>query len=136
MGLLSKASFKTSAAASQELPAETEPAAVSSTSIKAAKAALIQYQKQNPLFSCIVIDFPGKSSGAAKNEFAGKLAQMTRLAGITSALPNGRSIVLLPAGIDRDLIAHRLSASLKTKTLAAVSADNPDNALSEIRPYL
>jgi hypothetical protein len=100
------------------------------------EAAVVRYHKMNPLFSCIVIDAPENSGSAENDGFHQKIAQMTRLFGITSALPGGRGMVLLPAALDRDLIAQRLSASLKTKTLAAVSADNPGTVLSEIRPYL
>jgi hypothetical protein len=100
------------------------------------EAAIERYQKQNPSFSCIVIDSPENPDGAEKDSFHQKMAQMTRFFGVSSALPGGRSMVLLPAALDRDLIAHRLSSSLKAKTLAVVSADSPDQALSEIRPYL
>jgi hypothetical protein len=87
---------------------------------------LIRYQAENPSFSCIVIDSPVDLQA---------LSYMTRLFGTASALPEGRGMVLLPAALDRDRIAHRLSASLKAKTLAAVSADTPEKALAEIRLY-
>jgi hypothetical protein len=107
------------------LPAEDSPEAV-----------IVRYQEANPSFSCVVFDSPENPDGAEKDGFYQKIAQMTRLFGAASALPNGRSMVLLPAALDGDLIAHQLSSSLKTKILAVVSADNPDKALSEIKPYL
>lgn len=122
MGLLGKA-----AVLDKEETVPPSEAALLNEAVLPNEAVLIEYQKQNPSFSCIVIDSPVNPE---------TVSYMTRLFGTVSALPDGRSLVLLPAALDRDLIAHRLSASLKTKTLAAVSADNPDKALAEIRPYL
>jgi hypothetical protein len=117
---------------------------LSSPAASSPEAIINRYYKMNPTFSCLVIDSPADlsadvsvgSPNMEKDGIIKKIAGMINFIGEVSALPNGRSLVLMPSVFDRDLIAHRLSASLKVKTLAIVGADDPGKVLLEIQPYL
>jgi hypothetical protein len=111
---------------------ETQESRIPDSSVE---ANLTQYHKMNPAFSGILVDVPKTFTEAEREGFPHTVARMTSLFGLVTALPSGRSLVLLPQSMDRDLIAHRLRASLKTETLEVFSADIPGEALKILKPY-
>jgi hypothetical protein len=56
--------------------------------------------------------------------------------GYAAALPSGRSLVLFSKFQDRELLAHRLASSLHTSVLTTLAADDPDDALESLHPYI
>jgi hypothetical protein len=116
-------------------PKESSPDGSPASANASVEASLIQYHKMNPAFSGILVDVPETLTEAEKAEFSKKVARMTSYFGLVTALPSGRSLVLLPRNMDRDLIAHRLRASLKTKTPEVFYADGPGDALKILKPY-
>jgi hypothetical protein len=100
------------------------------------EAAIAQYNKINSRFNGIVLDLPAGTAKDKAEEFNKAVYNMTALLGITVALPSGRSLILLPAPLDKELVAHRLSNSLNTKALMVFKAESPGEALDLIRSYL
>jgi hypothetical protein len=100
------------------------------------EATIKQYHKTNPSFSGILVDLPEAIKEEDKNGFSQKVSHMVSLFGITALLPANNSLILMPRQADRDLIAHRLKNSLKTKILAAFDADSPEEALKTLQPFL
>jgi hypothetical protein len=102
-------------------------------------AFLDQFHHLNPSFSGILLDPPqGLNSPETKpaEDFSQKLSRMVSLFGAVFSFPDKKSLVLIPANIDRDLIAHQLKASLKTEVEIAFNADSREEALKRLGPYL
>jgi hypothetical protein len=100
------------------------------------EAAIAQYHKINSRFNGIVLDLPTGTAEDKAEDFNKAVYNMAALLGITIALPSGRSLILLPAPLDKELIAHRLAHSLNTKALMVFKAESPGEALDLIRSYL
>ena len=86
-------------------------------------------------FNCIVLANPVTASKRTFNEqlgFCEKVSSIVGRTGTVIALPSGHPLILLSVEVDRELIAHRLSKTLKTKTLLSFEAKNPENALIRI----
>jgi hypothetical protein len=102
-------------------------------------AFLTQFHHLNPSFSGIVLGPPqGLNSPGTKplGDFSQELSRMVSLFGAVLAFPAGKSLVLIPANLDRDLIAHQLKTSLKTEVETAFNADSREEALKKLGPYL
>ncbi|GHV61043.1 hypothetical protein AGMMS49587_04140 [Spirochaetia bacterium] len=69
-------------------------------------------------------------------KFSVQVNRMVSALGAAAALPSRRCLVLFPNTIDRELLAHRLSKSLKTAALSVFTADNVQAVSDIIRPYL
>jgi hypothetical protein len=100
------------------------------------EAAIAQYNKMNAKFNGIVLDLPDGMAKDDAEDFYKSVHGMIALLGIAIVLPSGRSLILLPGPLDKELIAHRLSDSLNTKTPMVFEAENPGEALDLIRSYL
>jgi thymidine phosphorylase len=81
----------------------------------------------------IVLELPG---GLRAEEFSLRVNHMVSALGAAVALPSRHSLVLFSGTIDQELLAHRLSKSLKTKALSVFTADNAQAVPDIIRPYL
>jgi hypothetical protein len=100
------------------------------------EAAITQYNKINPQFNGIVLDFPAGMAEDEAEDFNKMVYNMVSLLGITMILPSRRSLILLPGSLDKEIIAHRISNSLNTKALIVFKSESPGEALDIIRPYL
>jgi hypothetical protein len=100
------------------------------------EAIVKQYCKTNPVFSGILVGMPETINEEDKKGFPQKISHMVSLFGITTPFPSGNSLILIPRQADKDLIAHRLKTSLKTNILAAFDADNPEEVLKTLQPFL
>jgi hypothetical protein len=96
------------------------------------ETAITQYNKINSQFNGILLDLPADKA----EDFNKTVYNMVALLGITIVLPSGRSLVLLPGALDKELAAHRLSNSLNVKALTVFTAESPGEALDLIRSYL
>ncbi|MDR3167288.1 MAG: hypothetical protein LBT93_05040 [Treponema sp.] len=146
MGLLSKAAAKSSSKAEKTVPDKQEitrkeppePETISSGAEESqrVKRGIIQYQKgkQDP-FQGIVFDLPGPAGKAGDKKFLDRLSDMILCFGTAISLPAGRSLVLMPSSLDRELIVHRISHSLNTPSLGAFRALDPDEAMKELQPF-
>jgi hypothetical protein len=116
MGLLDKAAFKNT-------PGEDE------TDLE---AFLEEFAAGNESFRGIVLE--------AKTETAKGLftlaSSMTAYTGTVRSLPGGNCLVLANAGVDRDLLAHRLAGTTKTRILFQFSADSVAGVLEELKSRL
>jgi hypothetical protein len=100
------------------------------------EAAIAQYHQINSRFNGIVLDLPPGTAEDKAEDFNKTVYNMIALLGITIALPSGRSLILFPEPLDKELIAHRLSQSLNTKAPMVFKAESPGEALDLIRSYL
>jgi hypothetical protein len=87
----------------------------------------------------IVLELPGGINFPAAprdKAFSAQVNRMVCALGTAAALPSGRCLVLFSHTLDRELLAHRLSKSLKTQALSVFAADNLEAVPDIIRPYL
>jgi len=125
MGLLSRAAVR---------------AAADSTTGSAVERELVQFHAAHGAFSGVLLET--QAAGPGENALNGEVRRM--LAAFGAAIPlnpaaaaaprTDRSLALLPAGMDRELIAHRLTRSLRAKQALAFEAENPAQALSLLKP--
>jgi hypothetical protein len=94
-----------------------------------------QYHTGHPLFQGILLGPPGERGGNPA-DFAGRVSRMVSSFGVAFPLPPGNCLVLFPETMDRELLAHRLSKSLKTQALHHFRADDPGAAAAQLGPYL
>jgi hypothetical protein len=87
-------------------------------------------------FAGIVFEAADKIPGAEWPRVQKRLSTMTALSGAVIPLTPRRSLVLLSAVLDRELIAHRIAKSLPMRTLRIFEAGSPGKALSAITPFL
>jgi hypothetical protein len=113
-------------------PASQQPADISDP----LEAAIARYNKMNSRFNGILLDLPAGLAEDQAENFNKTVYNMTALLGNAIALPSGRSLILLPDLLDKELIAHRLSNSLNAKILLVFKAESPKEALDFIRAYL
>jgi hypothetical protein len=95
-----------------------------------------QYLKNQSVFQGIILKFPPGETGEAEADFAGKVSRMVSSFGSVFPLSAGNCLLLLPETMDRELLAHRLSQSLKTRVLYQFQADDPGMAIIQLGPYL
>jgi hypothetical protein len=122
MGLLSKASIRRSAAGQPDNRQDSQ----------AIKTVLDRFYRDNASFQGIFLALPGDG----RSDFNKKVSAMVSSFGYAAALPSGRSLVLFSKFQDRELLAHRLAASLHTSVIATLAADNPDDALESLHPSI
>jgi len=88
---------------------------------------ITQFHQMHLDFNCIVLENP-----AGNPNFCDKVSSMLDTIGTIIPLTHDRPLILFPIVMDRELIAHRLSRTLKTKILLSFAASNPENALIRI----
>jgi hypothetical protein len=98
--------------------------------------ALTRYYKFCPSFQGAVFEPPDTMGEDEKDYFSRQISAMVSSFAAVAELPSRRSLILFPAAMDRELVMHRLTKSLKTKALFAFEADNPDSALELMQPYI
>jgi hypothetical protein len=97
---------------------------------------LSRFYRTSPSSAGIVLEASPNLPEAEGPLFQERLLSMVSLIGTAVALAPRRSLVLLPAGMDRELIAHRIAKSLDAKSLLVFEAGSPGKALSAIHPFL
>jgi hypothetical protein len=95
-----------------------------------------QYHSSHASFQGIILEIPQGENGETAADFSEKVFRMISAFGSVSSLPAGNCMALFPETIDRELLAHRLSKSLKTRMLYHFQADDPGMAMAQIGPYL
>ena len=88
---------------------------------------IAQFHQMHLDFNCVVLENP-----SGKPDFCEKISSMIDTLGTIVPLAYNCPLILFPIVIDRELIAHRLSKTLKTKVLLSFAASNPENALIRI----
>jgi len=127
---------------SEPYSAETAPEISPVESYDIAKPSTVeeeiaQFHSTHLDFNCIVLENPcaaGESeySSVEKDDFCEKVSVMIGKMGTVVPLPSGHPLILFPIVVDRELIAHRLSKTLKTKLLLSFEANNPENASTRL----
>jgi hypothetical protein len=97
---------------------------------------ITQYYRDNSLFQGIILENSGRTGEETGRKFLDQVMDMVLYFGIGIELPEGRSLVLLPASLDRELIAHRISHSLNIPSLGTFWADGPEGAMKELASFL
>jgi len=110
MGLLSRANDNSTDSSSEEL--------------------IKKYGGEYNNLNCIIFENP--SNADEKTQFCQRVTTMIDKMGAVISLSTGRPLIMLPLSIDRDLIAHRLSKSLKAKVLLSFQADNSEIVISRV----
>ena len=100
------------------------------------KEKIADYHNIHPVLNCILLEIPESANEEEKADFCKKVSNMLSMTGTVLSLSGGLPLILLPDQIDRDLIAHRLSKSLKTKSLMSFEADSPENVYRKIQSLL
>ena len=134
MGLLEKASR----IAGGKAPAAASNAAKKSDNV-GIRTAISRFSKKHPLFSIILGFAPDERKRGKKQEYLDDLVRMVSDRGEVIPLAKrdaGRSLILIPESMDRELVAHRIDASLNIKTVVAFDADNPADAMEKLKIYL
>jgi hypothetical protein len=98
--------------------------------------ALSQYHQSYPSFQGILLEPPDTMGEDEKDDFPRQISAMVSSFAVVVEFPPRRSLILFPTSMDRELLMHRLTKSLKTGALFAFEADNPDTALEMLRPYI
>ena len=106
---------------------------------------IAQYHKMYANFNCIILENPCRAgepeynsaennSGdkASKANFCKRVSDMISMTGTVIPLSSLCPLILFPAAMDRELIAHRLSKSLDTRPLMSFEANSPENVLNQI----
>jgi hypothetical protein len=88
-----------------------------------------EYQRRTEKF-CYMIYQNLDSDG--ETTFNHKLSSVFGQAGTVLPLNQERLLVLLPPASDRELIAHRLSKSMKAKLLLSDEANSPESFFSHL----
>ena len=136
MGLLSRAEDKSP---EEQFPPENEtlgeiPEAAPETN--ALEEEIAQYHETNAAFHCLVFEHPASAGEDEKAGFCKKVSEMIHKTGVVIPLSLNRPLILLPGAMDRELIAHRISKSLKATPLLSFEADSPENALGKLQSLL
>ncbi|MDR2104047.1 MAG: hypothetical protein LBP42_08100 [Treponema sp.] len=97
---------------------------------------ITQYYRDNSPFQGIILENSGQAGEETGRKFLDQVTDMILYFGISIGLPGGRSLVLLPASLDRELIAHRISHSLNIPSLGTFWADDPEGAMKELAAFL
>ncbi|MDR1286255.1 MAG: hypothetical protein LBK08_01470 [Treponema sp.] len=148
MGLLSRAGIKTpvpggpSAAERESFPG-TEGGLLKQGQIKKTAHTISPqgvmdgigaYCGSSQAFQCIVFEMPDEYRDSA--EFSGVLSGIVGALGLSLPLPCRFSLVLVPGDFDHELLAHRLSKSLKIRAPLQFRANSPAEAMKHLHAYL
>jgi len=137
MGLLSRAGSTASEPASGEKALNNSSSESFDQKIpRPFEDEIVQFHQMHINFNCIVLENPetitGKAHSTEKADFCEKVSKVIDKTGTVVPLPQDRPLILLPLVMDRELIAHRLSKTLKTNPLLSFEANNPGNVLNRI----
>jgi len=87
-----------------------------------------QYHSTYSNFNCIIFEAPDNT----KDNINRKLAELIKYPGIVIPLSTNRPLILLPPGVDHELVAHRISKTLNMTYLLSFEGSNPGDALKRI----
>ena len=100
------------------------------------KEKIAQYHLSHNDFNCIIMEIPGSAPTGEKAAFCRRVTDMISMAGTVIPLSSGSPLILLPSGVDRELIAHRLSSSFNTKPIFSFEANDPESVCEKISSLL
>ncbi|MFP3089102.1 hypothetical protein LQZ21_02105 [Treponema sp. TIM-1] len=93
----------------------------------------IQYHTAHGVLSGIIFETPENMEYRGFND---ELSAITASFALTLPLPPFRCLILFPSSIDKELVAHRISGTLKTEVCFLFESENPEGAFESLRPYL
>ena len=86
---------------------------------------LADFQQNNPLFHCIVLEFE-----VGEQQALADIVNMTAFHGaVCCSLPHGRGLVLLPGALDMELFSHQFSMVTGSTVLLQFSASSSSHAV-------
>ncbi|MDR1420456.1 MAG: hypothetical protein LBI86_08795 [Treponema sp.] len=92
------------------------------------------YCGSNPVFQGIVFEMPDEYRDST--EFSGALSRIMGGLGSSLPLPCRFSLVLVPGDFDHELLAHRLTRSLKIRAPFQFRANSSGEAMKYLHAYL
>ena len=96
------------------------------------KTVIVDFQRQNVLFHCVVLQFNND-----RQQRLADIAAMTAPHGaVCCSLSRKNGLVLLPGKLDMELFSHQLSKSTCSTVLCQFSANVPSVAIETLSPYL
>ena len=81
------------------------------------------------VLNCILFENNGEKN------FCHTLQDIVYKTGTVIPLSSGNLLILLRGAVDRELIAHRLSRSLKTRLLLSFEAKNPQSVIKRLGKF-
>jgi hypothetical protein len=97
------------------------------------KKELIQYHTAHGVFNGIIFEAPKTREQSTSGD---PVSAITASFAVTLSLPAFRCLMLFPSSIDKELVAHRISKTLKREALCIFESGSPGEALERLRPYL
>ena len=107
-----------------------------STAFYSIRGKISQYHRSHNEFNCIILEIPISAGEEEKVHFCENVVRMIGMAGSVITLSSGCPLILLPRETDRELIAHRLTGSLRTRAVMSFKSNNPENACETIHSLL
>jgi hypothetical protein len=95
-----------------------------------------RYARSYPRFQGILLKIPVMMDEDGLEGFVTQVEAMTASFGQLIRAPMPWTLILFPPSLDRELISHRITKTLKTLAPLNFEADSSDKALSLLRPYL
>ena len=120
----------------EQSPSEQGSSESGQNEAESLKEKIADYHRIHNDFNCILLDIPESANEEEKAGFCKTVSKMLSMTGTVFPLANGRPLILLPKKLDRELMAHRLSASLNSKILESFEADNSESVFSKIKSLL
>jgi hypothetical protein len=113
---------------------ETNPRVSAAGGGESIQTFLEKFAGNYKTFHGIVLNAGNGKSG--KKNLSALASEMVSRIGAAAALPDGNCLILASEDVDRELLAHRLGKSIKTKVLLQFSADSAGGALEELKSCL
>ncbi|MDR2758972.1 MAG: hypothetical protein LBB78_06305 [Spirochaetaceae bacterium] len=104
-----------------------------SRGIRQIEEELIQYHMAYGVISGIIFETP---ENMEYQGFIDELSATTASFALTLPLSTFRCLILFPASVDKELVAHRISRTLKIEACFLFESESPEGAFEILRPYL
>jgi hypothetical protein len=103
---------------------------------KVVQDMLLNYWLQNSPFQGIVLGLPKYAGEAGVEQFLATVAVIVASFGGLIRLPSKNILILFSHTLDRELLVHRLTRTLRTQALVSFKAVSPGEALARIQSCL
>jgi hypothetical protein len=94
---------------------------------------LVHYQRDHVVFNGIIFEAP---QNRGPSGYIDPVSAITASFAVTLSLPMFRCLMLFPSSVDKELVAHRISKTLKREALCIFESKSTGRALEYLRPYL
>ena len=120
----------------KDFPLENFSIGQNSSAYNSIQDKISNYHQSHGEFNCIILEIPESAGEEEKVHFNENVIHMIGMAGNVIDLSSGCPLILLPREADRELIAHRLSSSLHSRTIMSFKTNSPESACENIHSLL